>query len=248
MVHWSKNPEIREKVIQQFSSKLRGRVPWNKGLTKENDERVKKNTEGFCRTMKKRYPNWVRGHLGKPHSVDAKKKMSLRRLGKTYEDIYGKNADLVRECRRQKLILRWRNEPYREKMLGRTPWNKGLTKNDSPSIMRLALERLGQQNPRYGKHPANFNGYISFEPYGPEFNQDLKRRIRERDGFACQICGVTEKEHIKNTGRILTVHHLDGNKENNIPSNLISLCIFCHAKLQSKEFAHSHRLINFLAA
>ena len=106
----------------------KGHKPWNKGLTAKTDERVRRGIEKYCRTMKERYPNWVRGHLGKLHSADAKKKMSLRRLEKTYEDIYGKNANLIRECRRQKLILRWNNESYREKMCGRTPWNKGLPK------------------------------------------------------------------------------------------------------------------------
>jgi len=145
MVHWSKNPEIRENVIRRVSDKLKGHVAWNKGLTKENDERMRKNTESFCRTMKERYPNGTRGYLGKSHSADTKKKMSLRRLGKTYEDIYGKNADLIRECRRQKLILRWRNESYREKMFGRTPWNKGLTKETDLRLARNAKRMLGNQ-------------------------------------------------------------------------------------------------------
>ena len=241
ILYWMKKFGIKRRSCNAYPI-------WNKGLTKETDERMRKNTESFCRTMKKRYPNGTRGHLGKSHSADTKKKMSLRRLGKTYEDIYGKNADLMRERRGHELTLRWNNESYREKMCGRTPWNKGLTKNDSSSIMRLALGRLGEKNPMYGKHPANFKNYVRFEPYGPEFNQDLKQRIRERDDFVCKICGITEKQHIENIGRILTVHHIDGNKENNTPSNLISLCMLCHAKLQSEEFAHSHSLVNFLAS
>ena len=37
----------------------------------------------------------------------------------------------------------------------------------------------------------------------------------------CKFCGV--KEH-------LTVHHLDGNKNNNLLTNLIILCNKCHNK------------------
>lgn len=40
---------------------------------------------------------------------------------------------------------------------------------------------------------------------------------------ACEECGFKAKER-----RQLDVHHLDGNKENNDPSNLRTLCPPCH--------------------
>ena len=60
----------------------KGHKPWNKGLTAKTDERVRRGIEKYCRTMKERYPNWVRGHLGKLHSADAKKKMSDAKKGR----------------------------------------------------------------------------------------------------------------------------------------------------------------------
>ncbi len=48
--------------------KLRGRVPWNKGLTKETDERILKHSE--IGKENKRL-----SHLGKKHSEETKRKI-----------------------------------------------------------------------------------------------------------------------------------------------------------------------------
>ena len=71
---------------------------------------------------------------------------------------------------------------------------------------------------------ANWLGGISFEPYGLEFNKELKNIIRKRDNFKCQIC--SKKRIIKKHA----VHHIDYNKKNNDPKNLITLCNSCHTK------------------
>lgn len=74
-------------------------------------------------------------------------------------------------------------------------------------------------------HP-NFNNWSSREPYGKEFSPELKEQIRIRDNHTCQECGKIQKE----LKRKLDVHHIDYNKQNNSPSNLISLSIKCHRK------------------
>ncbi len=74
-------------------------------------------------------------------------------------------------------------------------------------------------------------GGLSFEPYGFEFNEKLKALIRKRDNYICQLCGRHEGE---NTGKQKnhSVHHIDYDKYNNDPMNLISLCLEngCHSK------------------
>ena len=77
-----------------------------------------------------------------------------------------------------------------------------------------------------GKH-WNWQGGISFEPYAPEFNRQLKELIRQRDGYKCQLCGMPECENIVK----LSIHHIDYNKRNCLPLNLISLCNKCNAKV-----------------
>lgn len=76
-----------------------------------------------------------------------------------------------------------------------------------------------------------WRGGISFEPYLPEFNTELKRFIRERDQFTCQLCGITEEL----VGQKLDVHHIDYDKTNNEVINLISLCKSCHSKTNFKR-------------
>jgi len=147
----------------------KGHVPWNRGLTKETDERVKKLSESYCLTMKKRYPNWIRGHLGKPHSSDAKKKMSLRRLGKTYEEIYGKNANLMRECRRQNCVLK----PFKN---GHKPWNKGLTKETDLRIARNAKGMLGNQRSK-GCVPWNKGKKMMKDKYPKYWSEDRLQKV-----------------------------------------------------------------------
>lgn len=78
------------------------------------------------------------------------------------------------------------------------------------------------------KHPQ-WRGGISFEPYSIEWNKSLKKKIRERDDRKCQICRK------KPSGRELDVHHIDYNKKNCNPENLISLCHSCHTKTNTKR-------------
>ncbi len=79
-----------------------------------------------------------------------------------------------------------------------------------------------------GSLSPSWKGGISFEPYDPKFNSKLKELIRFRDGYKCQKCGCPEIEN----GRKLSVHHIDGNKLNSFPTNLISLCIRCNVKVE----------------
>jgi len=78
----------------------------------------------------------------------------------------------------------------------------------------------------------NWRGGISFEPYGIEFNNSLKELIRERDKYRCQQCFRHQDELYDKNGKkySLNVHHIDYDKQNNSPDNLISLCRNCHTQ------------------
>ncbi len=54
----------------------------------------------------------------------------------------------------------------------------------------------------------------------------LKESIRERDGHACRLCGKSQEDN----ARLLSTHHIDYDKENLDPRNLLSLCMSCHSK------------------
>ena len=73
--------------------------------------------------------------------------------------------------------------------------------------------------------------------YGTEFNCELKEQIRQRDGNRCQECFRGQDELYDKKGKKykLMVHHIDYNKKNNLPINLISICISCHMKTNTNR-------------
>jgi 5-methylcytosine-specific restriction endonuclease McrA len=83
------------------------------------------------------------------------------------------------------------------------------------------------------KHPLWKGGRFPF--YGSDWHE-VRQRIRDRDGYRCQVCGVPESQL---TYR-LHVHHIiprgDFNGDlaaANDPTNLISLCRACHRRAES---------------
>ncbi len=83
-----------------------------------------------------------------------------------------------------------------------------------------------------GENNPSWLGGSSFLPYSPEFNQELKAFIKKRDQYKCQNpdCGVPDKECIQ-----FDVHHINYNKLNSDPINLITLCNSCHTKTLSNR-------------
>jgi len=73
-----------------------------------------------------------------------------------------------------------------------------------------------------GERHGNWQG--GRRPHPPTFSGFLKNTIRERDNYMCQVCGKNNKS----LDRKLCVHHIDYDKKNNDPLNLISLCDNCH--------------------
>jgi len=69
-----------------------------------------------------------------------------------------------------------------------------------------------------------YSGY-----YTKDFNWRLKKKIKERDNYKCQMCDVNESTVKQTNKQGLHVHHIDYNKRNSSPDNLISLCPSCHA-------------------
>lgn len=90
-------------------------------------------------------------------------------------------------------------------------------------------------------HPHWLGGIGKF-PYPFEFNDELKDMIRARDNYNCQLCGISEEEHILIKGMQLHIHHIDYNKDNCFENNLISLCHQCHARTNYNREHWSYKL------
>jgi hypothetical protein len=104
----------------------------------------------------------------------------------------------------------------------------GIGKAKPEGFGQKVSERVrGSGNPWY------IDGRCSGEnsEYPLDFDEKLKDLIRDRDERKCKICSVKEEDlKIK-----LDVHHIDYDKENCDPRNLISLCHSCHMKTNVKR-------------
>jgi hypothetical protein len=116
-------------------------------------------------------------------------------------------------------------------------WNKGLkgihlSPNSEFKKGRKHTEEWKKQNSKRmkGKNHPNYIDGRSKKSYPSEFTVSLKYKVRTRDNFECQNCGMTEEEHLSVYGFCLEVHHIDYNKKNNKLINLITLCKQCNIR------------------
>ncbi len=87
-----------------------------------------------------------------------------------------------------------------------------------------------------GENSPNWKGGISCEPYCDVWlDKEFKESIKERDNYECQnpdCWGTSEK---------LCIHHIDYNKKNCSPENLITLCNSCNSRANKDREHHITR-------
>lgn len=142
-----------------------------------------------------------------------KKKLSKTKIGDKNPMKNPKTAKKVSETRKRKI----KNGEFQVWNKGKKglqiAWNKG---KKCPEIS----ERQKGEKSHFWKDG------ISFKPYTPLFNKELKKIIKERDKNRCLICKKQQR---------LMIHHIDYNKKNCSPENLITLCNSCHSKTNTNR-------------
>lgn len=152
---------------------------------------------------------------GKSLSMNHRKKISEGLIGYKASEEAKKNISLARLKRKEK--LGYINSPETREKISRSCSGKP----------RKALSEEHKKNIGLGQFREKNHAWLggkSFEPYGLEFDETLRKKIRVRDNFRCQECF----RHQSELPRKLAVHHIDFNKKNNNENNLISLCVNCH--------------------
>lgn len=66
--------------------------------------------------------------------------------------------------------------------------------------------------------------------YAPDWKA-VATKVKDDAGWCCIRC---KHSHSREGWRILTVHHLDGDKANNAWWNLLALCQRCHLSIQGR--------------
>ena len=157
------------------------------------------------------------------------------KIRKQQKEYYKKNKEGIKK-HNEKLEIKERRieyaKKYNKKYFKRYNVIKRLKNNYCIDCRRLIFNQSirCKSCKMKNKLNPNWNNGSSFEPYGLEFNEKLREQIRQRDNYRCQQCFRHQDELFTKNGRKikLSIHHIDFNKQNNNPNNLISLCKRCH--------------------
>ena len=179
------------------------------------DTQFKKGHPAPATAFKKGLIPW---NIGKKHSEESLRKMSESHkrnpsrywLGKkrgTMSEEWKRN---ISEANKGRMV----SEEHKRKLKG---GNSGSFKKGCPPPKHAF---------KSGENHVFWQGGKSFEPYSVDWTNTIKRAIKERDKYTCQICGEQED---------LVVHHIDYDKKNSNPENLVTLCRSCHTKTNFKR-------------
>lgn len=73
----------------------------------------------------------------------------------------------------------------------------------------------------------------------PENWDLISEGVKALAGYKCENCKSPSRP-----GRILTVHHVDGDTTRNTHDNLVALCQVCHLKFQRRSDRHNTRQLS----
>jgi hypothetical protein len=193
-------------------------IPWNKGKTniysKESllkMSRVRKGKHNSEETRNK----ISQKTKGKKKSEEHKKRISLSLVGKRKSEEHKKKISISQKGKPRKKHTKETKLLQRQNQLGTKNTFFG---NHHSDKSKKKISRPGSANP-------NWKGGIACEPYCQVWgDQEYKESIKERDSYRClnPLCNHECK--------YLCLHHIDYNKKNCTPLNLITLCKSCNSK------------------
>ena len=102
-------------------------------------------------------------------------------------------------------------------------------KQSKETIRKRTEKMMGEKNP-------SWRGGISCEPYCEQWmDQEYKQSIRDRDGNKC-LNPYCNNNYNKN--RLLDIHHINYNKKDCKPTNLITVCKSCNTRANKDRDWH----------
>jgi 5-methylcytosine-specific restriction endonuclease McrA len=154
------------------------------------------------------------GHFIKGHKVNKGLKRKIEDIVKLRERNIGEKNPYFgkKHTKEWREAASKRNRGRISPMKGRHHTIKARLKNSLSQKCKLS----GDKNPQW-------TGGYSLK-YSIDWTRSLRISIRERDRYICQMCGEKQEE------RAFDIHHIDYDKKNCNPDNLITLCRRCHMR------------------
>ena len=178
-------------------------------------------------------------NVGYRHTPEARAKMSAALRGKKLSPAHIANRTVAQQGKKRSEETRHKisvaltgKKQSMEHTMHCAEGHRGRHRSDEAkakisATLKMDIRRRGENNP-------NWKGGISFEPYCPKFNRDLKKRIREFFQNKCLLCGITAEDNT----RQLSCHHVNYNKNaccDGKPIHFAALCSTCHSKTGGGE-------------
>ena len=163
---------------------------------------------------------WNKGKTG-IYSKNSLEKMAKARRGKPLSEETKRKISKIHKGKKQS------KETIRKRVESRKWWRP--TEENLQNMRVAHIGKVVSEETREkmrGENGPNWQGGISFEPYGLSFNNIFREKIRERDIYCCVVCNRRQEEF----KGVLHIHHVDYVKINSFPQNCVSLCRNCHAK------------------
>jgi len=152
LAYW-KGKKLSEEHRRKISLALKGRTPWNKGLTKDKDPRVAKVASY--------------GFLGKRHTEEWKRKMSLRMRGEN-NPLYK-----ISEEKEKKRVRKMSETLKRKYRTGELKHPRGMLGKKRPKEWREYMSRLMKEKIRLGLLSIPSNHFF------PYFDTKIERLMKE---------------------------------------------------------------------
>lgn len=164
---------------------------------------------------------------GKHPSLETRKRLSIWQKGKPASETVRRN--LKREHPPGENHPRFGKHFSEESRLKMSESHKGKTTTEETK-KKMSFAHLGEKS-------YLWRGGTATSPYPIDWTKTLRKSIRERDHYICQICNDDG----------IDVHHIDYRKINNNPTNLITLCRRCHLKTNSNRESWMALLTDMMA-
>lgn len=201
-------------------------IPWNKGKKIPVSEKLQRHLYLLHLSMRDRIV-----------SEETRKKLSISSKGRVFSQ---ETLKKMNENRKGMLGKHHTDETKIKISVAK----KGISRSEE-TCRKLSESRIGMKLSEEHKRKIgvsetgdkhwNWQGGIGKDPYPQGWTKTLKRAIRERDNYTCQLCG----------GGGSDVHHIDYDKNNLNPNNLILLCHKDHTRTTGhrKEWIESFSAI-----